>query len=563
MTVIARFEFPAGRYHATPWGRHVNEGAVEWPPSPWRLMRALMATGFNRLGWSEPPLPDAISLFAKLAATPPAYALPPAGAAHTRHYMPPFKGNTTKVIDTFATLRRVGAPLFVKWDAQLTNEERALLEQLLAAMPYLGRAESWVDATLVDSDPDGAWLVPATKAPLGDFERVDLLSPLSTPHLRTWRDEALTAAVRRRIAELTPRPLRPTDREKIEAGFPSSVFEVLRADTAVLQSAGWSLPPGTKWLTYWRPADALQREPATRVLPAAPPRITAVLFAVASETRAGRTLPPLKDALRRADRVHQTLVSLSNGAPQLSGAENGVPATGHRHASVFCISSKGLSAAPQKLDRAPIDHLLVCAHRDAPFDATSLRALRALRRTYAAGVSSLWLTAIWEGTAEESRELAWLAESATWISHTPYIAPRHLKRGGKNSLEGQIRADLEQRGVTGLSNVEVDVAGSASPAGWAPASEFFHVWRNPMSERRLSTRWRHFRRERDGKQRSHIAAQPALGLRLSFTNPVRGPISLGYGCHFGLGLFVAAATESRTPSLPHAPGSGGPCATTG
>ena len=25
------FTFPAGRYHATPWDRHVNEGAVAWP----------------------------------------------------------------------------------------------------------------------------------------------------------------------------------------------------------------------------------------------------------------------------------------------------------------------------------------------------------------------------------------------------------------------------------------------------------------------------------------------------------------------------------------------------
>jgi CRISPR-associated protein Csb2 len=37
-----RLRFPGGRYHATPWGHHVNEGQVEWPPSPWRLLRALM-----------------------------------------------------------------------------------------------------------------------------------------------------------------------------------------------------------------------------------------------------------------------------------------------------------------------------------------------------------------------------------------------------------------------------------------------------------------------------------------------------------------------------------------
>jgi CRISPR-associated protein Csb2 len=31
------FTFPAGRYHATPWGRHVNEADVAWPPEPWRI----------------------------------------------------------------------------------------------------------------------------------------------------------------------------------------------------------------------------------------------------------------------------------------------------------------------------------------------------------------------------------------------------------------------------------------------------------------------------------------------------------------------------------------------
>ncbi len=44
--IVLELTFPAGRYHATPWGRHVNEGAIEWPPSPWRIVRALMATWY-------------------------------------------------------------------------------------------------------------------------------------------------------------------------------------------------------------------------------------------------------------------------------------------------------------------------------------------------------------------------------------------------------------------------------------------------------------------------------------------------------------------------------------
>lgn len=35
-----------------------------------------------------------------------------------------------------------------------------------------------------------------------------------------------------------------------------------------------------------------------------------------------------------------------------------------------------------------------------------------------------------------------------------------------------------------------------------------------------------------------------LGLR--FAQPVRGPIALGFGCHFGLGLFVPASDVPRS-----------------
>ena len=39
-----KLAFMAGRFHATQWGRHVNEGVPEWPPSPWRILRGVVAT---------------------------------------------------------------------------------------------------------------------------------------------------------------------------------------------------------------------------------------------------------------------------------------------------------------------------------------------------------------------------------------------------------------------------------------------------------------------------------------------------------------------------------------
>ena len=85
MLAIA-FTFPAGRYHATPWGRHVNEADVAWPPDLWRLSRTLIATWYRKLD-GEFSRDQLHSLLASLAeAEPPSYRLPENVIhAHTRH----------------------------------------------------------------------------------------------------------------------------------------------------------------------------------------------------------------------------------------------------------------------------------------------------------------------------------------------------------------------------------------------------------------------------------------------------------------------------------------------
>ena len=94
--------FTAGRYHATPWDRQVNEGAVEWPPSPWRILRALISTWYNK-AQDQVDEPTVRSLVEKLSQLPSFY-IPQASLGHTRHFMPLFSGKTTKIFDTFAAL---------------------------------------------------------------------------------------------------------------------------------------------------------------------------------------------------------------------------------------------------------------------------------------------------------------------------------------------------------------------------------------------------------------------------------------------------------------------------
>jgi CRISPR-associated protein Csb2 len=74
--------FPLRRYHATPWDRHVNEGAVELPPSPWRLLRMLYAV--SQIRCPDIPEPIGHQLLSDLA-VPPTFYVPAHNISHSRH----------------------------------------------------------------------------------------------------------------------------------------------------------------------------------------------------------------------------------------------------------------------------------------------------------------------------------------------------------------------------------------------------------------------------------------------------------------------------------------------
>src|SRR5260221_14067640 len=114
MPVTIKLTFPAGRFHATPWGRHVNEGVAEWPPSPWRLLRALVAIWKRTCpGLSE----QQVRAILEKLVNPPQFQVPSYRTAHTRHYMPWEKkgpADRTLVFDTFVSVDRQ-TPLYIGW----------------------------------------------------------------------------------------------------------------------------------------------------------------------------------------------------------------------------------------------------------------------------------------------------------------------------------------------------------------------------------------------------------------------------------------------------------------
>ncbi len=562
------FEFPSGRYHATPWGRHVNEGVVEWPPSPWRVIRAFIATGFNKLGWTEVPA-GATALVERLCLEPPDYWLPPAAGAHTRHYMPVYRGSPDKVIDAFAY---VGTGRYtvlgLEWPVELTGEEERVLEVLLPLFTYLGRAESWVDARRIGAMPEGLERCAHSEAAPGrGYERIQLLAPMPAEAYARWRavafereHESLLAAERERAekkSKAPPSKLGKRQLARIDELIPPTLLDALRLNTASLQKAGWSQPPGARVLSYWRPEDALRHTEATRSRPERRNSIDTALLAISSDTANGEALPALTDALRRAEMLHSTLISAASKygdgpASSLTGKDsNQQPLSGHRHAHIIPLA---LDEGPDR-DTHRFDHFLI--HAPMGFDPAALLALRMARKTYAKRLPTLFLTLAGIGQHEDfERLIPQMGRAVSWLSRTPFVPPRHLKPRGASSLEGQICAELESRGLPMPASIQVEIE-RGDQHEYAELSAFWSLWRQrapivalragglPGSapSPRLSTRWRHFRRERARENRRPPVAA-GFGLRLVFDEPVRGPIALGYASHFGLGVFVPQSTNA-------------------
>ena len=525
MATIA-LRFPGGKYHATPWGKHVNEGDVEWPPSPWRILRALLATGFTKLGWTSVP-DEAVALVARLAEVLPSYRLPAGIVAHTRHYMPTWS-KPTKVIDAFIRLDP-NDELLIHYPVELAPDQLELLERLVTHLPYLGRAESWVEGRLVDDmEPGEGWCRPvaggAESLPDRGEEQVSVLAPVSPAEYAAWREAALTRDLTEFEAQRGKKPT-PKDRQRLEAPYPKDLLACLLVETADLQRHGWRQPPGSRRVLYMRPVQAIETRPAVSVgsRRAARP-VEAALLALASDTRRGNVLPTFTRCLPQAELLHQSLISLlGERAPECVALTGRDPRTGqplggrHDHAHYL----------PLDLDEDDrLDHVLI--HARMGLDGLAQDAIRRLNRTWTKGderelivtCAGLGDLATFAGQLRlrSGRPVPALGISRVWASVTPFVPPRYIRPRG-HLLEDQVRAELESRGLPQPVAVEV-------------------MSREELVERRLL---RFVRARREGKPQPPVPR--AYGIRLVFAEPVVGPIALGYASHYGLGVFGAEGGE--------------------
>jgi CRISPR-associated protein Csb2 len=390
--------FPLGRYHATPWDRHVNEGAVELPPSPWRLLRTLYSVWRTRC----PDLPEDTvhDLLAEIA-TPPTFYIPAHSVAHTRHYYPDEKDGTDRTLDAFAVFNH-NDQLAVQWPGMLEADKHDALRRLAESIPYFGRADSICTGTLENN-----WASPrhAVWKPLDVAESTDGYSEATS---------VLAAEIPLNVQTLLSRP-------------------------AEVRRGGLRFPVGSRLVAYGldRPADS----PIGHTAPRPARTATAVRFDILEPA-----LPPDTDAVIYTDLLRQA------GIKQLGGIAEGTMLGGRTSDNAPMQGGKHAHYLPIIGDRR-LTGLVVWIPGGLPEkELTALcdvRALYGYKHRAQVRVSGI-------GAIEQvAPELA--APAETWRSITPFTPSRYPKKNRdqwRSFVVKEVRRELALRAHTPAGDID-------------------------------------------------------------------------------------------------------------
>jgi hypothetical protein len=501
MEIILRQLFPLGRFHATRWRANPFDDAFgEWPPSPWRLVRTMVARWYQWKRESVDKLDEREidELVRALCDSTYRFHLPVLArkGSPIRQYHPVEFGwnppdkekaavrgyGTSLVQDNYwcVPCDEAGAVWWFIQGDRWTDQLVQTLDRCLERAVYFGRAES---LTEIRRTPAGA---PEPNCQLLDKPRSDLVRVLVPDRTATSLDVQ-----------------RVTDDSEV---------------------AGRSIPPGARLMYAFLPRPRPAREPGV----VHPFRTDchllqfAIGWNVAPEPRA---VVRLTSRFRSV--VLRELFRIKTGDPggtwstvgasvrtavadMLGKNADGAPLDGHRHAEFLAWWEGTL---PTRL-------MVWRGARD--FDQDEQMAM--LR---AAAQEISWAEVGPDADAWKIRIIPLDAavppppgfdgrRARVWESVTPLVPSRHHLRGGKardsESLPNQIRRELALRGVPDGDSVETEEVGQAT---WVAV----HV---PHRNRA--------KRTSQGDRRGYW-------LRLRFAEPISGPLRLGHSSSFGLGLF--------------------------
>lgn len=583
-SVAIAARFPFGRYAATPWFRSRREhvGNVEWPPSPWRIARALVCSA-HRLG-DDDLVEATVSLVRRLAEAEPHYVLPPATEIVYAQWMPQLGFDdslgATQRSENGHTLLALppDRELAVWWPAVVFDaSERHLLERLLAATPYLGQSVSVCELLLradpPEPGPDDSMAAPrsAESELPPNMERTPIRLLIPEPSVSKAELEVSTADG---LVKAMPAPAGSRWVDYIRVAPPSPVRGqddrlvhsiIHRLEGPLRPPAPGSYHPEIGRQLASRPSPSIEQllTRACSGLPVPTPEI--VLADDDSDGRAERLVVRLRDP-RPVGKL-ETLLAPPN---RLSGPA--IDCSLRLEQVVW--ASESLQSSTRELGVQLLAFRLESAKRPPLRDAVAVcetfrrRLLGVAGRRFGADAIPPRLSGKRPGgqqltddhhhahvlaAATDGHEVdllaVWCPEGLTWdeaetvrqtgtglrrlLGETARLSPASVHPFGQAARRFQthtpflpVRHSKSRRGS--LRDSLGDQVGRELERRGLPA---------PASVRAMAGPWQSFRVVRHAKP-GCFPALGAHGFELEFDTPVRGPIALGRNSHFGMGLFL-------------------------
>lgn len=170
--MIIKIVLLCNQYHGNAWHHAHCEGLIDWPPAPWRILRAIIAGAYNvNLSHSQQAILKQILW--KMAQVSPTYYLPPTAYLQWRSRRPQVQKDASS--DTGKTLYSAcllvpeyDSAIYCQYDIESSDSELKTLQQTFNGITYLGRKESPAVWELVGEmpfsanaypDPDGLRVV--------------------------------------------------------------------------------------------------------------------------------------------------------------------------------------------------------------------------------------------------------------------------------------------------------------------------------------------------------------------------------------------------------------------
>jgi CRISPR-associated protein Csb2 len=561
MRLVLRQSFSLGRFHATPWKVNpFDDPYGEWPPSPWRLVRAVVARWYQ---WHREigetwPAEELDSLIRALCASKYNFYLPEQARQSVilRQYQPAEFGmdppNYKSFEAEFANGRCAGE--------KISNiaEKVELRKSHLLVRVKKKRAQKQIEDVIgkpiagwrgLEPDPgtrgyatnliqDKAWCVPPDGHLFwfveGNFWTPGLVGILDRCLERIvyfGRAESLTEIQRVREESVSPNVALAEDNsagDVVPVVVPKP--DATRADIErVTQDpqAARNIPRGARLLYARRP-----RRPPVREIPHRSRSRSAthlIQFAL------GWGVPPEPRATVRLTSHFRSAVLRNLVRAKTNGSTSRwSEAPRSVRDAIAEMIGKGSEGDPLRGPRRHAEFLLwwddgvptrLLVWRGArPFDEDEedsilLAAAQELSWAAAGQDADAWRIKLVPLDTAVAPPPGFDGASATvWQSLTPYVPPRHHLRGGKvrdsETVENQVRRELVARGYA--PNANAVSCEEIEPPRWVAV----HVPRREIHSRPFI-----------GDRRGYM-------LRLAFETPVTGPLRLGHSSSFGLGLFT-------------------------